>query len=268
MGSDPFPVFFTSQIPLRTTTLNYFQFPSFALSCPTARTSLKSGNPYNWPVLSTCPNPQPVKILPFTISDATSFRKLSLISFLRNSSLLKLFICRNLDSISSYYKGLPILHLSMAGLNLILRCRSVHEITHLLNCNELLSFLHPSSSSAGMFKCFKHGTTSMVEGPPGRVNVSTNPLKRFLRSGALDYSLPHLGLGTASCSGNQSHSFPLPGRGNSPDCPRTPDFTLLSEGVSTLHFLPSKHCHPPQAPSSSLFFHNRFLWPNNSKFNH
>lgn len=62
----PFPTFCTSQIPSSITRQNYFPFPRFTLSCPTSRPSLKSTNPYNWPILFTCPDPPTGKNSPIS----------------------------------------------------------------------------------------------------------------------------------------------------------------------------------------------------------
>lgn len=116
-------------------------------------------NPYGWPVLCTCPDRQPVKILPVPgpISNATSFQEgfSNLLPILRISlgyphHFPSCSSCRHLDSISCYYKASPVLYLSTAGMNLILKCRSVPETAHSLNCNKLLSFLLSSSSPTGM----------------------------------------------------------------------------------------------------------------------
>lgn len=135
--------------------LRFPALPCCALLCPTSRLSLKAINPYGWPVLCTCPDRQPVKILPVPgpISNATSFRKASLISFLSLGyphHFPSCSSCRHSDSISCYYKASPVLYLSTAGMNLILECRSVPETAHFLNCNKLLSFLLSSSSPTGM----------------------------------------------------------------------------------------------------------------------
>lgn len=62
-GLRPLSNLITSKTPLSTVTLNHFQFPSLALMCPTLRPLLKSISSYNWPVLSICPKPQPIKVL-------------------------------------------------------------------------------------------------------------------------------------------------------------------------------------------------------------
>lgn len=84
----------TSKIPLSNVTLNHFQFPSLSQPYPSCRPLLKSINPYNWPILSVGPDPQPMKNLPFLRTH-------------RKCHLLSCPSCRNLDSIRSYYKGWP-----------------------------------------------------------------------------------------------------------------------------------------------------------------
>lgn len=64
MDSHPFPIH-DLQIPLSNVTLTHFQLPSLALPCASSRPLPKSINPYNWPVLSIGPDPQPMKSLPF-----------------------------------------------------------------------------------------------------------------------------------------------------------------------------------------------------------
>lgn len=146
------------QNPLSTVTLNYFQSPSLATLCPTARPLLKSINPYNWPVLSTCPNPQPMKICPFL----RTHLKCRLLQEAFSDPLpkgvhhsLSYSSSGKLNSIRSYYNGLPVLLLSMAGVNPVLKCRSVHEIAHFLNRDRSLPVHLRSSSPAGMLQVLR-----------------------------------------------------------------------------------------------------------------
>lgn len=83
----------------------------------------------------------------------------------------------------------------MAGMNLILKRRSVHKIAHFLNCGKLLSFGRPASASAGMLQVVWSYVILQAGRRPSRGSecLRRNPFERFLRSAAVDHFLATAG---------------------------------------------------------------------------